>query len=182
MNGFDVALLALACVLVLLGMIKGLVRILIGVAALVAAFAVAARFHEPLAERLAALADLAVEPRRLIAWLLIFLGVMIAGGIAAWLARKLVKAAMLGWADRLAGGALGLVAATLAAALVVVPVVAYSPWGARLLGQSVLAPYVTVVADVANRIVPDDLSQRYRRQVDLLRQRWNERVAASSEV
>ena len=42
MNGFDIFLLVMACLLVLVGMIKGIVRILIGVAALVAAFALAA--------------------------------------------------------------------------------------------------------------------------------------------
>lgn len=185
MNGFDVALLALACVLVVFGMVKGLVRILIGLAALVAAFALAARFHEPLADRIAAWADLAVEPRRLIAYLAIFLGVMVAGGVAAWLARTLLKVAMLGWADRLAGAALGLVVAALAGALVILPVVAYSPWGPSVLSSSVLAPYVTVVADLANAVTPDDLAERYRERVDDLRDGWRGRAtatAAASEV
>ena len=37
---------------------------------------------------------------------------------------------MLSWADRTAGRHVGLVAAALVAALLVLPVVAYSPWGA----------------------------------------------------
>jgi membrane protein required for colicin V production len=174
-NAFDIVLLLLACGLVLFGMIKGLVRILIGLAALVAAFALAAQFHQPLADSLSGL-EISSEFLRLIAYLMIFLGVMLAGGLLAFLTRKLVKAAMLSWADRLGGAAVGLVIAMLAAALVVLPLVAYSPYSEKILANSVLAPYVTVVADMANMLVPDDLSERYRRKVDDLRQYWRERL------
>jgi membrane protein required for colicin V production len=110
----------------------------------------------------------------LISYVLIFIGVMLAGGLVAFLVRKLVKAAMLSWADRLAGAALGLVAATLAAALLILPLVAYSPWGERVLRGSVLAPYVTVVADLANTLVPEGLSERYSEKIEQLRRYWRD--------
>ena len=181
LNHFDIFLLAMACVLVLFGMLKGLVRILIGVAALIAAFALAARFHQPLAERLS-LFDLAFEPRSLISYLLIFLGVMIAGGLLARAVRRLLKVAMLSWADRLGGAALGLLTALLVAALLVLPLVAYSPYSERVLARSVLAPYVTVVADAANLLVPEDLSRRYRQGVEGLRRLWSEHVTEAEAV
>jgi membrane protein required for colicin V production len=174
MNAFDIVLLVLACGLVLYGMIKGLVRILIGVAALVAAFVLAARFHQPLAEQFSGI-NIGAEPRRLIAYLLIFLGVMLAGGVLAFLLRKLLKVAMLNWADRLGGAAVGLVAAMLAAALIIMPLVAYSPFGEKALADSMLAPYVMVVADMAAMLVPQELSERYRNKVEDLRHYWRER-------
>jgi membrane protein required for colicin V production len=173
MNGFDIVLLVLGCALVVIGMVKGLVRILIGIAALVFAFALAARYHRPLAERLGGL-EIGSEPTMLISWVLIFIGVMLAGGLVAFLVRKLLKAAMLSWADRIAGAALGLVAATLTAGLLILPVVAYSPWGEQALRGSILAPYVTVVADLANTMVPDDLSERYNQKIEELRRYWRE--------
>jgi membrane protein required for colicin V production len=173
MNVFDIVLLVLACGLVLLGMMKGLVRIVIGLAALLAAFFIAASYHQPLAQRLGGL-ELRVELLQLVAYGLIFLGVMLTGAILAYLARKLLKAAMLSWADRLGGAALGLVAAMLVAALVILPLVAYSPASQRLLAHSVLAPYVVLVADVANALVPDELSQRYRQGIEELRRRWSD--------
>jgi len=172
MNAFDVVLLGFACMLVVIGMLKGLVRILIGLGALLAAFAVAARFHAGLAGRLAGW-DVGDEALRLLAYLLIFVGVMLGGGLIAFLAGKLVRAAMLGWADRLGGAALGLVAAMLAAALMVLPLVAYSPYGERILAQSVLAPYIAVVADLATHLAPSDLAQRYRRKIEDLRRFWH---------
>lgn len=179
MNGFDVTLLALACVLVVLGMARGLVRILIGVAALVAAFVLAARFHQPLADRLTF--EIRPEALSLLAYVMIFLGVMLLGGAIAFFTRKLLKVAMLSWADRLGGAAVGLLAAALVAALVVLPLVAYSPWSEKLLAGSVLAPYVSVVADVANAVVPDSLSRRYRERIKSLRDYWRERWADPSD-
>lgn len=173
MNGFDIVLLALACGLVVVGMVKGLVRILIGVAALVFAFLLAAYYHQPLANKLAD-ASVPSELLRLASYAAIFIGVMVAGSLLAFVTRKLLRAAMLGWADRLAGGLLGLAAAFLCAALLIVPIVAYSPKGAALMRDSTLAPYVTVVADLARPLVPEGLSEQYRERVERLRELWRD--------
>lgn len=180
MNTFDVVLLVLACILVVVGMTKGLVRILVGLAALVAAFVLAARFHQPLAATLSGI-EIPSEALRLVSYVLIFIGVMLLGGLTAFVTRKLIKAAMLSWADRLGGAALGLIVAALAAALLILPLVAYSPYSERLLASSTLAPYVTAVADVANRLVPAELSVRYRERVENLRQFWRDRVGGLAE-
>ena len=174
MNHFDVALLILICLLVVVGMIKGLVRILIGIAAIVAAFGLAARYHQPLADRLSGL-EIPSQLMMLVTYVLIFLAVMLAGGIVAYLMRKLLRAAMLSWADRLGGAALGLVAAMLTAALLILPLLAYSPLGGTLLRGSVLAPYVTAVADLARPLVPDGMSRLYSQRLDDLRQFWRDR-------
>jgi membrane protein required for colicin V production len=179
MNVFDVALLVVVCLLVVVGMVKGIVRILVGLAALVAAFAVAATYQRPLADRLASWIAIPETGLLLVAYALLFLTVMLIGGLVAFLARKLVRAAMLSWADRVAGAALGFLTASLAAALVILPLVAYTPSGNRVLRQSVLAPYVAVVADLARPLVPEDLSRRYQEHIDDLRRFWRERFRES---
>lgn len=176
MNGFDIVLLLLACVLIVVGMLKGLVRILIGLAALVAAFILAAQFHRPFADLLAGI-DISSEVMGLIAYVVIFIGVMLAGAVVAFVLRKLLKAAMLGWADRLAGAALGLVAALLIGALLLLPLVAYLPNSENILGRSLLAPYVVVVADLANHLVPADLAERYHERIEDLKRHWRESYA-----
>ena len=171
MNGFDIVVLVAAGVLVILGLVKGVIRILVGIAAMVVAFILASRFHQPLA-------DLWVdEPNawlRIGAYVAIFFGVLLTGGLVAWLLRALIKAAMLGWADRLAGAAVGVVAAALVMALLILPVVAYTPGGDTVLRDSVLAPYLLVVSDLFHRLAPKDLAERYREGVDSLRRLWSE--------
>ena len=181
MNGFDIGLLILLGFLVLVGLAKGLARLLVGMGALVAAFWLAAYFHQSLALDLN-WTSIPGQALKLISYLLIFLGTMLAGGLLAYLLRKLLKAAMLGWADRLAGGAAGLAAAMLIAALLLLPLVAYSPIGKSLLRDSVLAPYVVIVADMANRLAPVELSESYRRNVEQLRLLWQERWRTMPET
>ena len=124
------------------------------------------------------LADLAPESRipegalRLAAYAAIFLGTLVAGAVVGWLLRKLAKAALLGWADRLAGAAVGFVAGVLACSLVVLPLAAYLSEGSRLLSGSTLAPYAAAVADVVNRLSPADLAERYRKGIESVRKRW----------
>ena len=177
MNGFDIGLLILLGLLVLIGIAKGLTRILIGLAALVASFVLAAQFHQSLAVRLSWI-DLPENAVKLIAYVVLFFGTMLVGGLVAWLVRRLLKAAMLNWADRLAGGAVGFVVAMLVAGLLVLPLVAYSPLGESALRDSVLAPYVTVVADLARRLVPTELSKNYNEKVEGLREYWRDRWRA----
>src|ERR1700752_1551391 len=116
MNAFDVLLVVLAAFGIFLGIRKGLVRILVGMAALVLAFVLASRLGG-VAGAWLSFTGMSDRTRSLFRHLLVFLGVMLVGGLLSWLARKLVKAAMLGWADRLAGGAAGVVVALVAAAL-----------------------------------------------------------------
>ena len=174
MNYFDIALLILASVLIFIGVMKGLVRLLIGLAAFIAAFAVAARFHQPLAASM----DFVKIPDgalMLLSYFLLFIGVMLLGGLTAYLLRKLMKAAMLGWADRLGGAAVGLALATLLAVLIILPTVAYSPGNSEMLSESVLAPFISEVADVASPMVPQQLSDLYNEKIEALRQLWQEK-------
>ncbi len=171
MNALDIGLMVLAGFLFVLGLMKGFVRLLVMILALVVAFALASRFHEAVAGHLSLLRA-PVEVLRLLAYLVIFLGAMLAGGLIGWLLRNLVKAAMLGWADRLAGAAVGVVAALLLGALLVLPMVAYSPHGTRLLEGSRLAPYVAPVADLVNLACPDGLAARYEKGIEGLRRMW----------
>ena len=68
----------------------------------------------------------------------------------------------------------------LMAALLILPLVAYAPFGEQVLRDSRLAPYVTVVADLANRLVPEGMSEEYRAKVESLRRYWRERWAEAS--
>ena len=178
MNALDTLLLVVIALLMLVGLLKGVTRLAIGIAALVAAFVLAARFHPPVASAIATAVDVAEPLATVAAFALIFLGTMLAGALVAFVARRTLKFAMLGWADRLAGAAVGLIAALLAAGLVLVPAVGRVPAGESLLRESVLAPYAAAAAALTYRLVPDPLSAEYRERMDSLRVYWRERRPA----
>ena len=175
LNGFDVAFLAAALACTAYGVVRGFSRIAIGLASLVVAFLMASWFREPVAAWLRGMGVLEA-PADLTAYGAIFLLTMLVGGAVAWAVRKILKAALLSWADRLAGGALGLAAALLAGAFVIHPLTASSPWGRELLSSSALAPYASVVADLANLAAPERHAASYRKEMDALRKVWRGEV------
>jgi membrane protein required for colicin V production len=180
MNALDIGLAVFVVVGAGLGLARGLVRILIGILSLVIAFILASRYQDPIAAVMTA-RHVAETPARIGAYVLVFLGTMIAGGLVAWLVGKVLKLAMLSLPDRLAGGALGILAALLAAAFLVHPLAASSPEGSRLLATSKLAPYVAVVADVGNAAAPDAVAKRYESGMESLRKIWRGEISAPVE-
>jgi len=171
MNVLDGILVALFVFGFVMGLVRGFTRILISVLSLLVAFFLANRYQEPLA-RVFMGRHVSETPARVAAYFLIFLGTMVVGGIVAWLVGKMIKVAMLSWADRMAGAALGLVAAALAAAFIVHPIVVSTKGGSQLLATSKLAPYVAVVADIGNAVAPDAVAQKYEAGMETLRKVW----------
>jgi membrane protein required for colicin V production len=152
------------------GLLRGIVRITVAAFAWVAALLLASWFHRHLASVLV-VTGLSLRVLRVGAYVGIFLAVLFVGGLVGFLLRKLVRAARLGFADRVAGAAVGVAAGSAVAAFLLVPLVAYAGGGTALAG-STLAPYVSVLSDVAAKFVPESLARDYRHSVRELRQRW----------
>ena len=171
MNALDIGLVVLFAIGAGIGLARGFVRILIGILSLVVAFYLASRYQDQIAAVMTA-RHVSETPARIGAYVLVFVATMIAGGLVAWVVGKILKLAMLSFPDRLAGGALGIVAAMLAAAFLVHPLVASSAGGSRLLATSKIAPYVSVVADLGNAVAPDAVAKRYDRGIEGLRKIW----------
>jgi membrane protein required for colicin V production len=171
MNVFDIGVVILLVIGLGIGLARGLVRILIGILTLVVAFFLASRYQDQVTAVLTS-HHVSQTPARIGAYIVVFLATMLAGGLVAFVVGKILKLAMLSFPDRLAGGALGIVAALLAAAFVVHPLVASSPNGSQLLATSKTAPYVSVVADLGNAAAPDAVAKRYESGIDALRRIW----------
>jgi len=180
MNALDIGLIVLIVLGAGIGLSRGLVRILIGLLSLVVAFFLASRYQDQIGAMLTS-RHVSETPARIGAYVLVFLATMIAGGLVAWAVGKLLKLAMLSFPDRLAGGALGILAALLAAAFLVHPLVASSSGGSRVLAGSKLAPYVTVVADLGNALAPEAVAKRYDRGIESLRKIWRGEAAVPVE-
>lgn len=96
-------------VAVIVGLVKGLVRQIIELVGIIAAFVVAMIFAGWLAEALRLHTPLPYSPSMVVAFILLFVGGIIASHFIALAVQKIVRMTFLGWFDRLCGGALGLV-------------------------------------------------------------------------
>ena len=178
-NAFDAGFAALVLVLSLVGVLKGLTRLVVGMTVLVAAFVLAAARHAQVAAVLVVRFEMPPLVASGIGYGVVFIAVMLLGALVLPLARSVVRMAMLAWADRLAGLAAGLAGAVLIAGSVVVPVLAYVPAGDMLLADSQLAPFAVVGADAAASLAPAELTAWYQERIAVVRQFWRERAERS---
>ena len=109
----------------------------------------------------------------IVAFLAIFLGVMVLAGVLGKIVRWLVKEAGLSVVDRFLGGTLGLVRGCLLVAIVLVGMTAFTPSSRWLQGSS-FAPYFLVVGRAAIWLAPSELRMQFYKGLDYLRKAQNE--------
>jgi membrane protein required for colicin V production len=105
----------------------------------------------------------------IVAFLAIFLGVMLLAGILGRIVRWLMKEAGLNVVDRFFGGALGLARGCLLVAIILVSLTAFTPTSRWLQGSG-LAPYFLVVGRAAIWVAPSELRTQFYKGLDYVRQ------------
>ncbi len=103
----------------------------------------------------------------ILGFLIIFFAILILFGIAARLARWVMKTAGLSGFDRFLGGVLGLLKGGLMVAIILMGMTAFTPTS-KLLERSQLAPYFLVVGQAAIWVAPSELRARFYQGMDLL--------------
>lgn len=126
MNWADYAILAVLALSVLMGLWRGFIGEVLALVCWILAFWVAWMFGPPLAERFSASIS-TPSVRVLLAYVLCFVTVLIAGAIVAFLMRKLVEGSGLSGSDRLLGMVFGLVRG-LALVTLVVLLMGFTPF------------------------------------------------------
>jgi len=104
----------------------------------------------------------------IVAFLAIFLGVMVLAGVLGKIIRWAMKEAGLSVIDRFLGGILGLVRGCLLIAIVLVGMTAFTPTS-RWLQNSSLSPYFLVVGRAAIWVAPTELRSQFYKGLDYLR-------------
>lgn len=115
----DVAALAVIFIAAMVGLVKGLVRQVIELVGIVAAFIVAMVFAGWLAETLRMHTPLPYSPSMVVAFGLLLVGGIVASHFIAIAVQKIVRMTFLGWFDRMCGAALGLVVGAILTSLLV---------------------------------------------------------------
>ena len=105
---------------------------------------------------------------QIVAFLAIFLGVMVLAGVLGKIVRWIVKEAGLSIFDRFFGGVLGLVRRCLLIAIVLVGMTAFTPTSRWLQGSG-LAPYFLVVGRAAIWVAPAELRGEFYKGLDYVR-------------
>lgn len=105
----------------------------------------------------------------ILGFLIIFFAIVLLFGLAARVARWIMKEAGLSSFDRFLGAVLGLVRGGLMVAVILMGMTAFEP-ASKLLQNSQLAPYFLVVGRAAIWLAPADLRMRFYQGLGLLHQ------------
>jgi membrane protein required for colicin V production len=107
MNWLDIAVLVIIIVPTLIGLKFGIIKIVISLIGLIVGVILAGRYYAPFAEALTFISQPGIA--KVIAFAVIFIGVMVVASILASLIKWVVSAALLGWVNRLGGAFFGFV-------------------------------------------------------------------------
>ena len=171
-NLLDGLLVGLLVVSIVLSVIKGFVRELLGLTSIVIAFVLGAWFY-----RAAATPFKEVVKSENIALFLgfsvVFLGTLLVGVFAIWLAQKLLKFAKIQWFDRLLGAAFGFIRGWVLGSIFFLTLTSFDLQSDRV-KNSQLAPYFLQGARVMAVAVPYDLKARFLVGYGAVEKWWRE--------
>lgn len=182
MNWLDWVLVAFLLISVLAGFREGFVRIGIGFAAMIVGFFMASWFGGVVAGSLSPYIE-SKAVAGIVAFLLVFVGVLIAGALIAALLARLLKIVGLSWADRLMGGAVGLARGFVVLVVITMVMTAFLPKSLpRAVADSRLAPYVFGASHILTAATPFEIREGFDRAYSELRGLWEEAVVRKGKT
>ncbi|QGY41539.1 CvpA family protein [Pseudodesulfovibrio cashew] len=162
MNFLDIILICVAALFVLRGFFRGLVKEVISLTAIILAIYLASNFQYLLVPHLELYIDSKVTVSAL-SYVVIFFGTLIVCWGIAKIIRTMLDIALLGWADRAAGGVFGLIEGVLIGLIILIAMQSFAP-ESKVLKDSVIAPraqhMVKLVGDLAPQSMRDVFESR----------------------
>ena len=171
-NLLDWIVLLILLTSVVLSAIKGFVREILGILSLLLAFLFGAWFY-----RAAAVPFKEVVKTENIAlflgFVIVFLGTLLVGAFAIWVARKLIKFAQIQWFDRTLGAAFGFIRGWLLGSIVFLALTSFELQVERV-RSSQLAPYFLPGSRIIALATPRDLKTRFRDGYRAVEEWWRD--------
>lgn len=160
MNPLDIVIIVIVGIGFIIGLIKGIIRIVFSFAGVVIGFLVATRFYEAGGDIAGSIIK-SQKAAEITAFSLIFVVIVIAAVILGFLITKAMKKAHLNWINRLVGGALGGLAGVFIMTAVIFLLTMALPEDSSALRDSTLAPYIVKINNAVVKMVPESLKERY---------------------
>jgi membrane protein required for colicin V production len=178
MNVFDYAVIAATAFGAVYGVARGVLRMVTTAIALGAALYLAPLYYEEASQF--AEQQFGVEPLvgAVIGYSAVFAVAFAGAQIAGLAIVRLVHIAHLGWADRLAGSALGASLVAVVCGLAVMLFTVALPVDAPLLRDSQLAPRLLAYNDLLVRYIPAEAKESFFEKRDVLLDHWLVRAAS----
>lgn len=162
-NWLDIILLIIIVASLILGSIKGLVRQVIGIAAVIFGLVLALVYYP----YVAVLYHRWIESQVLshfLGFITVFIAVLCLGWLIAWLISKIIKGP-LKFIDHVLGGGFGFLKGILICGVLVFALLIF-PVSVRALKNSYLAPYCLGMTKLVAKVMPQELKDTFKETYD----------------
>ena len=153
MNWLDIVILAITIIFGLIGLRRGAIKTVFGIAGLVAGIALAGRYYQPLA---GILSSSGASWSTIAAYAIILVATLIAASIIGWFVSGLAHVILLGWIDRLIGFILGAAIGSMLCAAFLAIVSKYLPGTVGFISNSVMAKFLMEQFPLLLALLPEE--------------------------
>jgi len=157
-NWLDIVLIIILCITFILGLIRGFVKQIIGILAVVVGLALAIIYYPYVSQIFFSLISHRILSNFL-GFLFIFLAVLGLGGLFSHLLSKLIKGPFK-FFDRVLGGVLGTLKGVLICVIIVFALLVF-PINKNWLRKSQLTPYCLKVSQAIIHLIPQELKEEF---------------------
>lgn len=185
MNWLDILLIVVLCASMLMSARKGFSREVIGLAAALFGLVLGYWFYGTAGSLVTPYVS-SERAANLIGFLLVFVGVMLLGGLVGWTVSRFLRTIGLSFFDRLLGAVFGLARGVLITMALLTALLAFGPLiqpGATpsAVVNSRIAPYVLEASRLFVSIAPMELKASFRKQYSQVMSTWRKDVPADRD-
>lgn len=175
LNTLDILILVILGFTLIRGIFRGFIGEISSIAGLIAGFFLANKHHTmllPLVESIFPDPGIA----QMLSYALVFCTGLVGVLTIAALLRHMLKIALLGGVDRLAGGLIGLLKGGLVCVLLVLLLTTFLTPQAEILTTSRIAPKINRFTTILSDLLPQEMRKEFELRSQPLRQTWREKV------
>jgi membrane protein required for colicin V production len=174
MNFLDVIFIVLIGISAIYGLVKGLVKEVISLLAVIIGLILTSRFYEGISPLLRDL-GLGEQAAKILSFFILFIIIFIVIVLIGRLIHKFVHAIFLGWLNRLGGAGFGFIRGIVVSSIIIIILTITLSEKASILTQSKLTPHIMSISKVMLSLVPEDLQKRFMEQEKKLREFWEKK-------
>jgi membrane protein required for colicin V production len=171
MNALDIGICIIAGFCLVRGLFRGIIKEVTSIGGVLVGFYGAYTYYPLIGKWLS---QLIVNKSYLniISFFIVFTVIFFAIGFLGVVIKHIFRAASLGWADRILGGAFAMVKAILIVSVLLLALTAFLPQNAPVMRHSRIAPHVSTTSEKMVAAVPVEMREMFRDNIKALKESW----------
>lgn len=171
MNTLDIGICIIAGFCLVRGLFRGIIKEVTSIVGVLVGFYSAYTYY-PLIGRWLSQLIANKSYLNIISFFIVFTVIFFAIGFVGVVLKHIFRAASLGWADRVLGGAFAMVKAILIVSVLLLVLTAFLPQNVPVIRHSRIAPHVSAASEKMVAAVPVEMREMFRDNIKALKESW----------